>query len=251
MRRPRLKAPEHFASAIYHCVSRVVDRRKVLQEEEKEHFVRLMRIYERLYGLKVITFCIMGNHFHILVEVPQRPEVLPDDAGLVALVEATKGKSEAFWLNEWLEKWRAEGNHAAAERERERYFRRMWDVSQFMKVLKQRFSQWFNGRQPVRRKGTLWEERFRSVLVEDGLALRAVAAYIDLNPIRAGLVGDPADYRWSGYGEASAGQVVARQGLRRLIDEGDGRENEASDIRGGTLVVVSEGDVWPWPGAAR
>jgi hypothetical protein len=53
-----------------------------------------------------------------------------------------------------------------------------------MKVLKQRFTQWFNGRHAWR--GTLWEDRFRPVLVEGkGDALRAMAAYIDLNPVRA------------------------------------------------------------------
>src|SRR5690606_4270861 len=196
--------------AFYHCVSRVVNRDFVLGEQEKEQFVKFMRLYERLYGLRVITFCIMSNHFHILVEIPQRPEVLPTDAELVALVAATKGEGEARTLQGWLEQWRAGNNHQAAEAERERYFRNMWDVSQFMKVLKQRFSQWFNGRGPVRRRGTLWEDRFRSVLVEGGDALRAMAAYIDLNPVRAGLVDDPKDYRWCGYGEACAGSAWAQ-----------------------------------------
>ena len=82
--------------------------------------------------------------------------------------------------------------------------------------LKQRFSQWFNAR--TGRKGTLWEERFKSVLVEGaGQALTTMAAYIDLNPVRAGLVTDPKDYRWSGYGEAVAGGKQARQGVQRLV----------------------------------
>jgi hypothetical protein len=89
----------------------------------------------------------------------------------------------------------------------------MWDVSAFMKMLKQRFTQWYNGRRG--RKGTLWEERFRSVLVEGaGHTMAAMAAYIDLNPVRAGLVKDPKDYRWGGYGEAMAGRRRAREGLR-------------------------------------
>jgi hypothetical protein len=108
----------------------------------------------------------------------------------------------------------------------------MWDVSVFMKLLKQRFSQWYNGRNG--RKGTLWEERFRSVLVEGaGQALGAVAAYIDLNPVRAGLVKDPKDYRWSGYGEAVAGRRRAREGVQVVVkwlqhgqEEGLGRSLE-------------------------
>ncbi len=46
-----------------------------------------------------------------------------------------------------------------------------------------------------------------------------MAAYIDLNPVRAGLVRDPKDYRWSGYGEAVAGKARAREGLTRLVDK--------------------------------
>ena len=44
-------------------------------------------------------------------------------------------------------------------------------------------------------------------------ALSAIAAYIDLNPVRAGIVKDPAEYRWSGYGEACGGSIVAQQGI--------------------------------------
>jgi hypothetical protein len=66
----------------------------------------------------------------------------------------------------------------------------------------------------------LWEERYKSVIVEDGTASRMMAAYIDLNPVRAGMVKDPADYRWSSYGEAVGGGPKgngkkAREGLVR------------------------------------
>ena len=66
----------------------------------------------------------------------------------------------------------------------------MWDVSGYLQRLKQRFTQWFNRRKG--RRGVLWEERFKSVLVEgSGDPLSTMAAYIDLNPVRAGLVEDP------------------------------------------------------------
>ena len=60
-----------------------------------------------------------------------------------------------------------------------RYTYRMHDLSEFMKGVMQRFTQWFNGKH--KRSGTLWERRFKSVVVEDGLAARTMAAYIDLN----------------------------------------------------------------------
>ena len=102
---------------------------------------------------------------------------------------------------------------------REKLLARMFDVSVFMRELKQRFTQWYNKKH--QRKGPLWDDRFKSVLLEnDETVLLTMAAYIDLNPVRAGLVNDPKDYRWSGYGEAVAGNALRRCGLMRVFGEG-------------------------------
>ncbi len=61
-------------------------------------------------------------------------------------------------------------------------------------------------------------DRYKSVVVEDGEALRTMATYIDLNPVRAGLVKDPKDYRWCGYAESVAGSKRARRGLCRVME---------------------------------
>jgi hypothetical protein len=87
------------------------------------------------------------------------------------------------------------GGEALVTRIHERYTYRMHDLGEFMKVLLLRFSRWFNTKHE--RTGALWESRFKSVLVEEGEAAKTIAAYIDLNPVRAGIVEDPADYRWS------------------------------------------------------
>ena len=221
MSHPRFLAPVGVSHAIYHCVSRVVDRGKVLGTAEKEQFLEYMRLYERLFGLKVLTFCLMDNHFHILVNVPRRPEVLPTNEELITRVRETLGDSRADNLSNWLSLWERQNNQQAIAEERERWFTQMWNLAAFMKVLKQRFSQWYNGTRPTRRTGTLWESRYRSVLVENGEALRTIAAYIDLNPIRAGLVKDPIEYRWSGYGEACRGLAAACAGLRWMESQAD------------------------------
>ena len=114
-----------------------------------------------------------------------------------------------------------------------RFEKRRGDVSIFMKELKQRFTQWYNKRNA--RRGTLWEDRFKSVLVEDDeMALMTMAAYIDLNPIRAGMVDSPEDYRWCGYAEAVAGKAKAQNGLGRVLDSclwlsGDDFESDWSE----------------------
>ena len=68
--------------------------------------------------------------------------------------------------------------------------------------------------------------------MESGTAARAMAAYIDLNPVRAGMVKDPADYRWSSYGEAVGCEAKgngkkAREGLVRAYDCDQGTGFEA------------------------
>ena len=112
-----------------------------------------------------------------------------------------------------------------------RFTYRMHNLSEFMKTLLQRFTRWFN--RIHKRSGTLWEERYKSVIVESGIAARTMAAYIDLNPVRAGMVADPAAYRWSSYGEAVGGGPKgngkkAREGLVRanMSDYGAGFEAE-------------------------
>ena len=218
MATPRFFADRRCPAAYYHCVSRVVDRRFVLQCDEREHFVRLLRAYEAFCQVRVVTYCVLSNHFHVLVEIKPRPENHTfSDEWVLQQASAIYSKASLRSLRETFEGWRKSGNDLAAEALKEQYLRRMWDVSQFMKELKQRFSLWHNKR--AERKGTLWEERFSSVLVEGaGTALAVLSAYIDLNPVRAGLVEDPKDYRWSGYGECVAGVKRALDGLSVVME---------------------------------
>ena len=178
--------------------------------------MEILRAYEEFCGVQVLTFCVMSNHVHVLVHVPKRPETMPDDAELVRLVRRAELSYPASDLERQLAEMRGAGDDAGAERLRERFLRRMWNLASFMQGVKQRFSQWFNAGND--RAGTLWEGRFKSVLVEGtGQTLSTMAAYIDLNPVRAGIVKDPADYRWSGYAEAVAGRKPARLGPKKVV----------------------------------
>ncbi len=79
----------------------------------------------------------------------------------------------------------------AAEQLRAKLMRQIYDLGALMKLLKQRFSTWFN--RSHRRFGTLWAARYSNTSVEGcPMDIRTVAASIDLNPVRAGLVDDPA-----------------------------------------------------------
>ncbi len=67
-----------------------------------------------------------------------------------------------------------------------------------MKELKQTFTRFYNRRHD--RRGYFWGDRFKSLIVEDGETLINCLAYIDLNPVRAGIVERPEEYRWSSLG---------------------------------------------------
>jgi len=217
MRQRRLKAPASFPVAHYHCLSRVVNRDFVFGPQEREHFVRLLREYERFCGVRVLTFCILSNHFHLLVEVPAWPAQPLGAEEVLAWIEGLSSSAlTPKRFRQRLEQFRAAGDAAGERAFLDRICATMWDVSGYLQRLKQRFTQWFNRRQG--RRGVLWEERFKSVLVEGvGDPLATMAAYIDLNPVRAGLVDDPKDYRWCGYGAAVAGDSTAREAITSVI----------------------------------
>ena len=233
MRRARWLAPWKDSlekPAIYHCISRVVDRRFVFGEEEREKFRAFLRLQEHFSGCRVLTYCVMSNHFHLLLEVPPMPAEGVSDAELLRRLSVLYGEAVVAEVAKALKEAHASGNAARLEEIRGRYTYRMHDLSEFMKALLIRFTRWFNRRH--NRSGTLWEERFKSVIVESGTAARTMAAYIDLNPVRAGMVEDPAGYRWSGYGEAVGGGrrgngKRAREGLVRACMSHHGAGFEA------------------------
>lgn len=215
MRQARLKADPDWDEAHYHCISRVVGRELLLGPVEREKFVDIMRRYEVFCGVRVITYCVLSNHFHILVSVPRRPAQPVDEAGLLQRLKVIRGSGHALAVQRELELLRRHGADVEVQAYLERYYRQMCDISWFVRLIKQRFSQWYNHHH--QRKGTLWEERFKSVLVDGQSPLLAiVAAYIDLNSVRAGLVDEPADYRWSGYGAAVSGDQRAVKGIHAL-----------------------------------
>jgi REP element-mobilizing transposase RayT len=230
MPRPRWIAPwadSETKPAIYHCISRVVDQRFAFTPTDKEQFRIYMRMMENFSGCRVLAYCIMSNHFHLMLEVPPKSKHDLTDKELLKRLSALYTKPQVATIakelanaREVVAKGLAPNGDACIRAIQERFTYRMHDLSEFMKTLLQRFTRWHNTR--TDRKGNLWEENFKSVIVEDGLASKTIAAYIDLNPVRAGIVKDPGEYRWSSYGEAmgATGKNTgnkARGGLVRAI----------------------------------
>ncbi|EFH74156.1 transposase [Vibrio cholerae RC385] len=76
-----------------------------------------------------------------------------------------------------------------------------------MQSLGRQYVRYFN--RQYHRSGTLWEGRFKSCLVQEEHYILAVYRYIEMNPVRAGMVASPADYHWSSYASNAQGKATA------------------------------------------
>ena len=219
--------------AAYHCIARIVGGERLLGDRDKEVLRRMMWRQAEFCGVEIVTYCLMSNHVHLLIRVPVDTDV--SDAELVRRIGRLYQKKDTWVL--FIEQEIARTGKLSPS-VRKRLLARMGDVSAFMKELKQRFSLWYN--RSRKRFGTLWAERFKSVLIEDqSEALNAVAMYIDLNPVRAGLVNDPMEYRYCGYAEAVAGNRSVRKQLAETVGARDWRQGGTAYRR---ALMVSGGD---------
>ena len=221
MRTARIKVNSDEGEAAYHCMSKTVNGERLFDDLAKEILRRQLWLVAEFCGVQVITYAILSNHFHVLVRVPRKAAVA--DAELLrrfALLHPRPTRYQVVRLKDIKAALAADpsadANAARLACEwRKRQLALMGDVSGFMRLLNQRFAIWFN--KTHHRFGPLWCDRFKSVLVEGKpRLLETMAAYIDLNPVRAGLVADPKDYRFCGYAEAVGGREPARLGLQSV-----------------------------------
>ncbi len=176
-RTSRLLIDDH--PAVYHVMSRTCLDGYPLGPVEKDYLLAVMRKYAAIYFVEILGFCLMGNHFHLLVRM--QPQ------GAVSDEEVLERYKTAF------------DGRDLPNPARVSFFREKWtSLSEFVREIKQTFSRYYN--KLHNRRGFFWGGRFKSVIVEDGRTLINCLAYIDLNPIRAGIVERPEDYRWCSLG---------------------------------------------------
>lgn len=115
-------------------------------------------------------------------------------------------ESYADWLREYSQKYKVDV-HAWVMMTNHVHLlctpRKADAVSSMMQAQGRRYVRYFN--HSYQRSGTLWEGRYKSCLVQEELYLMEVYRYIELNPVRAGMVDVPGEYRWSSYGVNAEG----------------------------------------------
>jgi len=133
-----------FQNALYHVTSRG-NRRANIFLDNRDFLIWLDLLAEAVekHAIKVHGYCLMPNHFHLLIETPCA------------------------------------------------------NLSQVMHMLNARYCQHFNKRHGT--TGHVIQGRFHAVLIEFNQQLLAVSRYVSLNPVRAKLVNDPADWAWSNH----------------------------------------------------
>jgi len=164
---------------VYHVMSRTALDGFPLGDIEKDFMLDLIKRYSALYFVEILGFCLMGNHFHILMKT--LPEYKFTDQEIKKRYVDFYGDNRVF-TDGLIPSLRA----------------KLSNLSEFVREIKVGFARYYNKRH--HRRGYFWGDRFKSVIVDKGETLVNCLAYIDLNPLRAGIISRPEEYRWNSLG---------------------------------------------------
>ena len=217
---------------VHHITSRIAHKVRFLQDEaERTDLVNIIRRAAEFTGIKLIGWCVMVNHFHILAFLPRSVELSDDE--VVRRYGVLKGASAAAMLQTKLCALRdtgAEGENKASLC-LDAIRKRMYKIGSFMKIVKQWFSEEYNRR--TDHKGTLWEGPYYDRIVPYKQSeIRKCLGYVHLNPIRAAACATFDGYPWSSYCDFKRGDETAVAGMRFVYDvkNDDGSELSLSEI---------------------
>jgi hypothetical protein len=204
----------------YHCTNRVVGEEGDFPfgDVEKETFIRLIREATQYFTIEVLSYQILDNHWHIVCYAPA--ELLSPEESAKRFNDFYAGRKPVLTPDD------PYCDHVA------HYIR---DVGCFIGWIQQRFTSWFNKTRARRRRGTVWAGRFKSTILERDTALWECLCYVEMNAVRAGIVTDPAEYRFGSWGQwCGTGQHPFGDNLRLHLAQYEGsqaRDNTLAEIR--------------------
>lgn len=175
----------------YHCISRCVrgaflcgdgmEHRKQWLEDRLEHLASV-------FAVSVAGFAVMDNHLHVLIRIDPNVGNEWTDEDVVRRWITVYPPRRIDWndpnnVQMWIDHYSQDTNKITKFRER------LANMGWFMKALKEPLSRMANREDGCR--GAFWEGRFKSIAILDEEALLATCAYIDLNPVAAGIAKSP------------------------------------------------------------
>jgi putative transposase len=172
----RIKAES--GGAYYHLCGRVAGMRGEYPFDDKRcrrKIIGFIRFFAKVYCIDVLGFCIMGNHYHMVVYIKPPQKMSRKELRV---------RATYLYKDTVLDGWLA-ANWA-------RFEDRIFDVSELMRNLQSKIARWYNVTH--NRRGRFWADRFKSVLLEDEQAVFDCLLYIELNPVRANIVERPEEY---------------------------------------------------------
>ncbi|MEH6394453.1 transposase [Pseudoalteromonas sp.] len=201
----------------YHCVSRCVRRAYLCgvdkytgqSYEHRRQWVedKLMRLAS-IFFIDICAYAVMSNHTHLVLHVDsKKAERINDRAIAIRWHKAFKGSdlTRRFAKGDTLSSTEA----ATVSDNIKQYRKRLMDISWFMRSLNEYIARRANKGDNC--KGRFWEGRFKSQALLDESALLACMAYVDLNPVRAGIAGTPEGSDFTGVQKRIAAATVGKQ----------------------------------------
>jgi len=210
-------------NTVHHVTSRIAHRVYFLGDEQKRDLLEMLRRSSEFSGVGLLGWAVMNNHFHFYFHLPQ-PKIV-DEEETLRRYGVLKGRKAADMALRQLDEWRTNGDLKKADDWLDAQRRRMYDIGELMKIVKQWFTEDYNRRE--KHAGTLWEgpyhDRIVPMVVGD---MSSVLAYIDLNPVRGAACAGFDDYAWSSFSAATKGDPVAIAGLRFVYQDAESPVDE-------------------------
>ena len=206
------------SNSYHHLMSRIAHQVFFLTEDVRNDLMEMILRSAEFHGIKLISWCIMTNHFHLLAYLPD-PELLGEDE-IVRRYGVLYGTSRRDALMARLAMLRASHpqDDALAQAELKRLTDRMYKIGEFMKVIKQWLTQEYNRR--YSHSGTMWDSVYKDIPVKgESTALAKRAGYIHLNPVRAAITSEFDGYLWSSLTALKRGDEIALSGLRVIYGD--------------------------------
>jgi len=195
----------------YHLYSRIAGHRgeyPLLNGAVRRRLVDLVKHFSRIYFCQVAAFSVMGNHYHLVLRFEAEREVCREELLARARI-MYPGRMAQQRIEEW------------SEEEWEHYRRRLFDMSELMRNIQAAFARWYN--RSFERRGRFWADRFKSTVLGDLRAVLDCLLYVELNPVRGGLVVRPEEWRGSSVYLREIGKdewLVPLEELLHVADRG-------------------------------